>query len=369
MDVLALHRDRFKVFGLAAGTRTGRLADQIAVWKPERVVVKGPNEAAELRRIVQDGWQGEISQGELALAELAGDSRADIVVNGLVGALGLPPTLAALKTGRRVALANKESMVMAGPLLRETARRHGGQILPVDSEHSSLFQLLENINPDSVARLILTASGGPFRTLPLDQLKNVKVDQALDHPTWNMGPRITVDSASLMNKGLELIEACYLFQVPIDHIEVWIHPQSIVHALIELRDGSLLAQLSQPDMRIPIQYALTYPERLASPAGPCSLPAIGNLSFEDLDLKRYPCLALAQNAARRGGTAPAMLNAADEVFVNAFLREKIPFTDIPRLLKQIMSESDGGEADSVEKIMEADRWARNAAGLLVGSGT
>lgn len=367
LDVVSRHTERFSVLGLAAGRNVQLLAEQVTRWQPARVVVEGAQEGERLRDLLGESWDGDLAWGHEALCDLAADAGAHVVVNALVGALGLRPTVSALEAGHRVALANKESLVMAGPLLRELVDGGRGRILPVDSEHNALFQLLDGRDPDSVSRLILTASGGPFRTLALDRLEHVTVDQALQHPTWKMGPRITVDSATLMNKGLEVIEAESLFGLPLDRIEVWVHPQSIVHGIVELVDGSMLAQLSQPDMRIPIQFTLTYPERHPLEVPHCSLPEVGSLDFEAPDPQRYPCLVLARSAAQRGGLYPTVLNAADEVAVHAFLRGGIPFTHIPGILERVMEAFPGGEALSVDRILEADRWARDEAGSLASS--
>jgi 1-deoxy-D-xylulose-5-phosphate reductoisomerase len=367
LDVISRQPGRFSVFGLAAGTSVEILAEQVKRWHPARVVVRGKEEAERFQDLVSAAWNGKIAWGDEALSELAADSGADIVVNALVGALGLRPTVSALEAGHRVALANKESLVMAGPLLKDMVDQGRGEILPVDSEHNALFQLLDGRDPSTVSRLVLTASGGPFRTLPLERLEQVTVEEALRHPTWKMGPRITVDSATLMNKGLEVIEAESIFGVPLGCIEVWVHPQSIVHGIVELVDGSMLAQLSQPDMRIPIQFALTYPERHPVDVPHCSLPDLGSLDFETPDPRRYPCLELAKEAAHRGGLYPSVLNAADEVAVHAFLQGEIPFTHIPRVLERVMNSFPGGEALSVGRILEADRWAREEAGSRASS--
>ena len=367
LAVLDRLTDRFDVRALAGGRNVDLLAEQVRTWNPRCVSVAGRAEADLLRGRLPNGWRGELDWGEEPLGRMAADPETDIVVNGLVGGIGLIPTVKALEAGHRVALANKESLVMAGRLLAELAERTGGEIIPVDSEHSGLFQLLVDRDRNTVSRVVLTASGGPFRSLSLDELRRVTPRQALAHPTWNMGPRITIDSATLLNKGLEVLEAQTLFDLPLDEIEVWIHPQSIVHALVELVDGSLLAQLSQPDMRIPIQLALTYPDRAGNGAARCRLPELGRLDFEAPDEERFPCLPLAREAARRGGLAPAVLNAGDEIAVAAFLRGDIPFTQIPLLLARLLDACPRGAADSVEEILEADRWARERAESIASS--
>jgi 1-deoxy-D-xylulose-5-phosphate reductoisomerase len=292
---------------------------------------------------------------------------ADVVVNGLVGANGLAPSLAALRAGRVLALANKESLVIGGEILRQAANEGGGRMLPIDSEHSGLMQCLEGKDPRLARRVILTASGGPFRTWPLDRIPTARPEEALRHPTWNMGPRITVDSATLLNKGFEIHEARWLFDLPEERIDVWIHPQSLVHAVVEWPDGSLIAQLSAADMRVPIQYALCYPERPAGGLPRCDLTQTGRLEFESVDPDRYPCLALARAALRMQGTAPAAINAADEVLVAAYLEGRIGFGDIARLLSRVLEEHRAESKIDLETIIRADREARVRARALIGN--
>jgi 1-deoxy-D-xylulose-5-phosphate reductoisomerase len=294
----------------------------------------------------------------VSLVEMASDPVADIVVSAIVGADGLVPTLAALSAGKAVALANKEAMVMAGNLISAAASKGGGQIRPVDSEHSAIWQCLEGHNRGALRRLLITASGGALRDLRPDQLAGVTPEEALAHPTWLMGPRITIDSATLFNKGLEVIEAHWLFDVPLDRIEVLMHRESIIHSLVEMADGSLLAQLSTPDMRLPIQYALSYPERLGLDLPPVDLARLGSLTFAEPDLERYPCLALALTAARQGGSAPAALAAADEEAVAAFLNGRIRFTDMPRLLAETLEAHECVADPCLEDVLAADAWAR-----------
>jgi len=294
---------------------------------------------------------------------VASDGRVDVIMAAIVGAAGLASTLAATRAGKRVLLANKEALVMAGPLLTRAAREGGATLLPVDSEHNAVFQCLSDIK--AVQRIVLTASGGPFRISALDTLDRVTPDQACAHPNWVMGRKISVDSATMMNKGLEVIEARWLFDVPPQTIEVVIHPQSIVHSLVEYVDGSLIAQLSNPDMRVPIAHALGYPERIASGARSLDLTSMKDLTFEKPDERRFPCLRLAYTALERGGTAPAILNAANEVAVEAFLAGRLPFTGIARVIADTLDAVGSGEAASLEAVMAADAESRRAAGTRV----
>jgi 1-deoxy-D-xylulose-5-phosphate reductoisomerase len=310
-----------------------------------------------------------VSWGDAALADLASDPEVDVVVNALVGAVGLLPTLRALEAGKRVALANKEALVMGGALVRRALEAGGGRLLPVDSEHSSLFQLLEGRPRDEVRRLVLTASGGPFRGRSRHELDGVSVGEALAHPTWSMGPKVTVDSATLANKGLELIEAHVLFDVPYDAISVVIHPQSVVHGLVELADGSLLAHLGRPTMEIPVQYALTWPARAALPLAPLSLRELGSLTFEAADEAAFPALRLARRAGEAGGTAPAVFNAANEIANQAFREGRIGFNDIPDLLEHALERVPADPVEDVADVLRADRRARAAAWRRIESAT
>jgi len=357
LEVAARHPDRLRVLGLGAGGNGARLAELAARFAPEALALTHPGERGAEPLA---GWRGALLTGPDAQRELARWPGAEIVVNAVVGAAGLAPSLAALESGRRLALANKESLVMAGALLRAASARHGGEILPIDSEHSALFQCLEG-RAGGVRRVVLTASGGPLRGLPPEALERVTPAEALRHPTWRMGPRITVDSATMLNKGFELIEARWLFDLPLERIAVWVHPQAIVHGLVEFEDGALLAQLSRPDMRLPIQYALSHPERWGEAVGPCDLTAIGALTFEAPDEARFPCLRLAREAARRGGTAPAVLNAADEVLVAAFLEGRIALPDIAAGIADALERHAAIDEPALEEILEADARARRAA--------
>lgn len=359
LDVVARYPERFRVAALAAGSSVDLLAGQARRFGADTAVVADPERAGDLARDLPAGCRGE--SGAEAVAALAARADVDLVVNGIVGAAGLEASLAALRAGKMLALANKESLVLAGELLAEAAASGGGAILPVDSEHSGLFQCLDGHGPSRISRLIITASGGPFRGRSRDSLDRVTPEEALAHPVWPMGRRITVDSATLMNKGLEVIETYRLFDVPLDRIEVWVHPQSVVHALVEWADGSLLAQLSAPDMLLPVQYAMSYPERWPAEAPACRLPDWKELRFEMPDHETFPALRLAIRAAGLGGTAPAVLNAADEVAVEAFLAGRLPFLEIVELVASVLDTVPVRPADSIRAVLAADREAREAA--------
>jgi 1-deoxy-D-xylulose-5-phosphate reductoisomerase len=351
LEVVRAFPDRFRIIGLAAGKNISLLAKQAQNFRPRFVYC-------------QDGeTRGHLPDGAcelLSMEEIASHPEVDTVVIATSGKAGLSPTLAAIRAGKMVALANKESLVMAGEIITSEARSHGAQILPVDSEHSAIWQCLEG-ETQSVTRLILTASGGPFQHYSPAELERVTVEQALGHPTWQMGRKVTIDSATLMNKGLEVIEAHWLFNVPFEHIGVIIHPQSIVHSMVEFIDGSIKAQLSHPDMRLPIQYALSYPERLSNTQTPrLDWDHIRQLTFEPPDFNTFPCLGLAIEAGKRGGTYPTVVCAVDEAAVELFLLQHIRFTDIPHLVEQVLKQhQDQAIArPTLEDIMAADAWAR-----------
>lgn len=351
------------VEGLAARMAGPELAE-LAVAHPRAAIVAADPEPATAGAFTER-FGSRFSTGAEAVVELA--ARPGVtVVNGVVGAAGLRASLAALEAGNRLGLANKESLIVGGPLVREAARRGGGLLLPVDSEHSALFQCLVGESPGHVRRVILTASGGPFRTRPAGELGSVTPAEALAHPTWSMGERITIDSATLVNKGLEVIEAHFLFEMAYEQIDVVVHPQSIVHSLVEFADGSLKAHLGEPDMRIPIQYALTYPERAPGPLGPFPL-AGRTLEFYEPDRQAFPALDLAYAAGRAGGTAPAIFNAADEIAVDAFLAGRLGFTDIPAVIEGVLAAEPVIEVGDVETVTAADAAARRRAGVLIGS--
>ncbi|HEY8495486.1 MAG TPA: 1-deoxy-D-xylulose-5-phosphate reductoisomerase [Limnochordales bacterium] len=361
LDVVRHHPHALRVVALAGGRRVEPMLAQVTE-SVSHVVMEQPEAAQDLREALVARGRGDVTvaAGPDALVELVTRPDVDLVVMAMVGARALVPTLAALEAGKDVALATKEVLVAGGPLVMDTAKRSRARLLPVDSEHSAIFQCLQGEAPEAVARLILTASGGPFRDTPLEELQRVTPEQALRHPTWRMGAKVTIDSATLMNKGLEVIEAHWLFGVPLERIDVVVHPQSIVHSCVELVDGSILAHLGPTDMRIPIQYALLYPERAPSPVRGLSLAEVGSLTFHAPDRTRFPALDLAYAAARIGGTMPAVLNAANEVAVELFLQGRIGFTDIPRLVEAVMDDHEPEEAE-LTAILEADGWARRVA--------
>jgi 1-deoxy-D-xylulose-5-phosphate reductoisomerase len=355
--------DRFRVFALAANSTVERLAEQTAAFRPDVVAITDASRADEFRSRCSALHIPipEIVTGERGLRQIASASEVDIVVSAAVGAAGLAPTYSAVASGKTVALANKEAMVLGGELLRKTASRTGSRLIPVDSEHSAVDQCLRSGEHGEVRRLILTASGGPFRETPAERFATITPEEALNHPTWRMGKRITIDSATLLNKGLEVIEARWLFNIPPEKIDIMVHPQSIVHSMVEFVDGSVIAQLGTADMRQPIQYALTYPERLHSPVPSLDWSTVSRLDFGLPDRQKFPCIGLAYRAIQMGGTAPAVLNAADEVVVQAFLERMIPFSAIPEIIATTLDAHAVQPADSLEAILEADAWARTEA--------
>ena len=359
----SLGGNRFRVVALAAGLNVEKLADQIAVHLPEVVSVETETAAHELRaRLFERNVDlPRIVIGEAGLVEVATHPQADCVVSATVGAVGFVPTLRALEAGKRVALANKETLVMAGELMTRAARKSAAELLPVDSEHNALHQCLRGEKRSEVRRIVLTASGGPFRTKNKAEIKEATVAEAMRHPTWSMGAKITIDSATLMNKGLEVIEAHWLFGFGPDEIGILVHPESVVHSMIEMVDGSVIAQMGITDMRHAIQYALTYPERHASELPPLDLAALSALHFEAPDLDRFPCISLAYRALNEGGTLPAAMNAANEEAVGAFIEERIGLTEIPHVIEAVMNSHSNQPALEIETILEADRYARIAA--------
>ncbi len=364
LEVVAAEPDRFRVVALGAGSSVDALVAQALAVRPEVVAVADADRAADVRARLPAGI--EVFGGPDALADAA--RAADVVVNGVVGFAGLPVTLAALEAGHRLALANKESLIAAGPVVRRARATAGAELVPVDSEHCAVHQCLAanaSGNPDRVARIVLTASGGPFRGRTRTQLESVTVDDALAHPTWSMGPKITVDSSTLMNKGLEVIEAHELFGVGFDRIEVVVHPQSVVHSMVEFTDGATIAQLSLPDMRLPIGYALAWPDRVTTPFGRIDWAELRRLDFEEPDLASFPCLGLAYAAGRMGETAPAWLNAANEIAVAAFLEGLIPWLAIADVLKATLDRHDGAIAESAGAVIDADRRARHEARRVI----
>ncbi len=372
LELVAAFPDQFRVGGLAArGSDVARVAEQVRLHRPAAVALLDRAAVDRLARELTPPLP-ELFGGPEGLAAVASEVPADVVVSALVGAAGLVPTLAAIRAGRTIALANKETLVMAGALMTRAAREHGVRLLPVDSEHCAIFQCLAGSAPREVRRLVLTASGGPFRGWSALALENVTAAQALRHPTWRMGAKITIDSATLMNKGLEILEAHWLFGVPFERIDVIVHPQSIVHSMVEFVDRSVLAQLGMPDMGIPILYALTYPDRLPCPAPALDLVQLGALTFEAPDEAAFPCLALARRAGRAGGAAPLVLNAANEVAVAGFLEGRCGFTDIPRLIDDALAAHAGIAAADLETCLDLDgtvrRWTESAlSGIPAGS--
>lgn len=348
---------QLEIAGLAAGSNIDLLESQIMEFKPRVAAVADENLAKELRNRLGD-TNTKIYGGMDGLINVAVMDNVDMVISAIVGVAGLIPTIEAIRRGRNIALANKETLVTAGQLVMREAERHNINIIPVDSEHSAIFQCIAGNNKKDISKIILTASGGPFRGKKLGELKEVKVGDALNHPNWSMGRKITIDSATLMNKGLEVIEAKWLFDIPIEQIEVLIHPQSIIHSMVEYVDGSVIAQLGAPDMRIPIQYALTCPARHENQFSKLDLLKTGDLTFEQPDYQAFPCLKLAFDAVETGGTMPAVMNAANEAAVSMFLDEKISFLDIPALIDRVMSTHNVNIAPELEDIIEADRWAR-----------
>ncbi|MBF0585928.1 1-deoxy-D-xylulose-5-phosphate reductoisomerase [Prosthecochloris sp. N3] len=363
LDVVRRHPDRFSVAGLAEGHDVEALSRQIREFNPSIVSVRDEASAAQLRDML-DGNLPEICWGIDGAARVGEAEEADMVVSAIVGAAGLVPTVRAIKAGKDIALANKETLVVAGQLVSDLVRKHNVRLLPVDSEHSAIFQSLEGHRTEDIERIILTASGGPFRTTPAEELLRVGPEQALKHPQWDMGAKITIDSATLMNKGLEVIEAHWLFGMPADRIGVVVHPQSIIHSMVEYIDGCVMAQLGAPDMRAPIAYALSFPERCESGIQKLDLTKVATLTFEEPDTERFPSLRLAFDALRAGGTYPAVLNAANEIAVASFLDRQIGFTDIPAIVEKTMDAHKPENTVDLDHYLAVDRWARETAAAM-----
>lgn len=374
LDVVRRHPDRYRVFALCAHRQADKLFEQCLEFAPRYAVVGTAELATVLAgRCREAGLATEVLAGVEALVQTASAPEVDAVMAAIVGAAGLEPTLAAARAGKRILLANKESLVMAGEIFVRTVRESGALLLPVDSEHNAIFQSLPpgfsgDLSASGVRRILLTASGGPFRTTPLEALRDVTPEAACAHPNWVMGRKISVDSATMMNKGLEVIEAHWLFGVPPAKIDVVVHPQSVIHSMVEYADGSILAQLGNPDMRTPIAHALAYPERIAAGVEPLDLFKVGRLDFEPPDGGRFPCLRLAYDALAAGGTAPAILNAANEVAVDAFLAGRLPFLGIPRLIAATLESLPAGAEGSLADVLAADAGARRIAAGLVADG-
>ncbi|MGE5656587.1 MAG: 1-deoxy-D-xylulose-5-phosphate reductoisomerase [Actinomycetota bacterium] len=368
LDIVAQYPDQFRIVGLAAGSNVEMLAQQIRQFRPEIVAIGDSGKLAELKVAIADlDPQPLLLSGEDGVVEVARYGNAEAVVTGIVGCAGLLPTIAAIEAGKDIALANKETLIAGGPVVNPLIQKHGVKLLPADSEHSAIFQCLQGVPAGGLRRIILTASGGAFRDWPVEKLAEVTVADALKHPNWSMGRKITVDSATLMNKGLEVIEAHFLFGLDYNDIEIVIHPQSIIHSLIEVQDTSVLAQLGWPDMRLPLLYALSWPERIYTDWERLDLVKAGNLTFREPDHYKYPCMQLAYAAGRAGGSMPAVLNAANEQAVALFLEEKIQFLDIPKLIEWACDKHqvDNCEHPSLDDILAADRWARQE--VLSGS--
>ena len=359
LKVIAAHPEEFEVLGLAGGGNASMLAEQAQTWRPPVLAVKDAECALDLQGRLPAGYSPEVLIGTAGYVQMAALQEADLVVSAQVGAVGLQPTLAALEQGKVVPLANKESLVLAGPLLRRTCSQSGGCILPVDSEHNALFQALHGHDWAEVQSLVLTASGGPFWSFEREDLASVTVEQAVNHPNWSMGAKISIDSATLMNKGLEVIEACHLFGLGSEDVEVLVHPESIVHALVAYQDGSWLAHLGVPDMRVPIAYCLSFPKRLDLSLEPLNLVKLGGLHFREPDEDMFPCLKLARQAYEAGPSHPIALNAANEVSVASFLERRIGFADIPRLNETALQELQPCAIDCLEDVLDVDARARN----------
>lgn len=360
LSVIASHPDRFAVLALAARSSVDKLEEQVRRFRPRFAVLFNENEASLLRDRISD-LDVEVGSGLDGLCRAAVFPGVELVMSAVVGSIGLWPTLRAVEAGKDVALANKESLVMAGELVIRPDIPGWGRIIPVDSEHNAIFQVLQAQQRSDLRRILLTASGGPFRDWSLEDMRTASVVEALEHPNWKMGPKITVDSATMMNKGLELIEAHRLFGVPVEKLQIVVHPESIVHSMVEFHDGSVLAQLGVPDMRVPISYALAYPQRLPNTLPSLDLFSVKTLHFQPPDHERFPCLQLAIEAVRCGGTMPAVLNAANEVAVQAFLEGSINFLAIPKVIEAVMARHDVAALDDITAALEADRWARQKA--------
>jgi 1-deoxy-D-xylulose-5-phosphate reductoisomerase len=363
LDIVSQYPEQFRIVGLAAGRNGEMLAQQIRQFRPQIAAICDPDQLSVVQEAIASlDYQPILLAGEDGITEVARYGDSEAVVTGIVGCAGLMPTIAAIQAGKDIALANKETLIAGGPVVLPLVKQHNVKLLPADSEHSAIFQCLQGVPAGGLRRILLTASGGSFRDLPVEKLASVTVADALKHPNWTMGRKITIDSATLMNKGLEVIEAHYLFGVDYDHIEIVIHPQSIIHSLIELQDTSVLAQLGLPDMRLPLLYALSYPERIATDWQRLDLLKCGDLTFRAPDHHKYPCMQLAYAAGRAGGSMPAVLNAANEQAVDLFLREQIGFLDIPRLIEQVCDrhQSQNHSEPSLDDIIAADQWAREA---------
>ena len=378
LDVLRRHKDEFKLHAVAASSSVDKMVAIVQEFKPERVAMHNEKSAQELsKRLKDSGLYAEVLAGAQGVEEVAGDGAADVVVGAIVGAAGLKPVIAAVRTGCVIALANKEALVMSGQIFFEAVKKYGAKVLPVDSEHSAIFQCLPyeaqtnlgycDLKQANVNKILLTGSGGPFRDSPLESLKTVTAAQAIAHPVWSMGPKISVDSATMMNKGLEFIEARYLFNATDDDIKVVIHPQSVIHSMVSFTDGAILAQLGQPDMRTPIAVALGFPQRITSGVDMLDFEKLSELTFRTPDFVRYPCLKLAMQASKSGQGATTCLNAANEVAVDAFLHSKIGYLDIATVVDGVLQKVNVGSLSSIDEVLDTDRQAREIAKSIVGA--
>jgi len=366
LDIISMFRNNFRVIGLAAGKNIALLKEQILKFKPEIVSVQDEKSINQLEKELPRGTVKFLASDHGAEV-IACHPLVDLVVSAMVGASGLKPTLAAIRSGKNIALANKEVLVMAGGIITEEAKKSGINIIPVDSEHSAIFQVLNQSRKDYVKRIILTASGGPLHRTPEDKLRDITPEVALNHPTWKMGRKISIDSATLMNKGFEVIEAKWLFGIKPESIAVWIHPQSIVHSMVEYIDGSIIAQMSSPNMKIPIAYALSYPERIQLDSNEISPIGFKELTFEDVNFDKFPALRVAYSAIEMGGTMPAVMSAANEEAVEAFLMGRIKFIDILRVVKKVMDSHKPIPGNSLEEIIQSDRWARDMSSEVINN--
>ena len=378
LDVLRRHKDEFKLHAVVASSSVDKMVAIVQEFKPERVAMHNEKSAQELSKKLKDlGLYTEVLGSAQGVEEVAGDGAADVVVGAIVGAAGLKPVIAAVKTGCVIALANKEALVMSGQIFFEAVKKYGAKVLPVDSEHSAIFQCLPyeaqinlgycDLKQANVNKILLTGSGGPFRDSPLESLKTVTSAQAIAHPVWSMGPKISVDSATMMNKGLEFIEARYLFNATDDDIKVVIHPQSVIHSMVSFTDGAILAQLGQPDMRTPIAVALGFPQRLTSGVDMLDFEKLSELTFRTPDFVRYPCLKLAMQASKSGQGATTCLNAANEVAVDAFLNGKIGYLDIATVVDGVLQKVNAGSLSDIDEVLDTDRQAREIAKSIVGA--
>ena len=371
LDVAARHPDKYKIVALSANSQIDRLVKQCETYQPEYAVMADDNAAVELaQKLEEKNLSVQVLSGNDGLETIASLEQVDYVMAAIVGAAGLKPTLAAARSGKRILLANKEALVMSGQIFMDEVKKNNAELLPIDSEHNAIFQCLpedyeKGLTESGITKILLTGSGGPFRTKALSELNNITPDEACAHPNWSMGRKISVDSATMMNKGLEIIEACWLFNTSPDNIQVVVHPQSVIHSMVQYSDGSVLAQLGQPDMRTPIAHALSWPDRIESGVEKLDLFSIAKLEFEQPDYERFPCLRLAEESIRKGGTAPAILNAANEVAVASFLNNKLSFIDIAYIVEQTLINLPSRPADSLTEILEDDLAARKEAEHLI----